>query len=212
MSFLTVPEQLTFYSSSKNLKNKLIPIIISYQSILHKELEIDNPLRIEDRINDFKQKYSEEEINKSMTEFTLSKGAIKAIELLNNELYDKIFKKPVLDDNLKEILIIYRILFYLLSENEIAEIKDENLFWNTMREYLLNKSEGKIGTFISNNVKNFNFSNKTIYLINKLVKDIKNKIIPSYFTKICGTTGLVVFLIKDALEYCGVIFSDKKTQ
>ena len=212
MSFLTVPEQMKFYSSSKSLKNKLIPIIISYQSALHKELEIDNPLRIEDRINDFKQKHSEEEINKAITEFTLSKGAIKAIELLNNELYDKIFKKPVLDDNLKEILIIYRILFYLLSENEIAEIKDENLFWNTMREYLLNKSEGKIGTYISNNVKNFNFNNKTIYLINNLVKDIKNKIIPSYYSKICGTTGLVVFLIKDALEYCGVIYSDKKTQ
>ena len=212
MSYLTVPEQLTFYSSSKNLKNKLIPIIISYQSILHKELEIDNPLRIEDRINDFKQKHSEEEINKSITEFSLSKGTIKAIELLNNELYDKIFKKSILEDNLKEILIIYRILFYLLSENEIAEIKDENLFWNKMREYLLNKSEGKIGTFISNSVKNFNFNNKTIYLINKLVKDIKNKIIPSYYTKICGTTGLVVFLIKDALEYCGIIYSDKKTQ
>ena len=212
MSYLTVPEQLTFYSSSKNLKNKLIPIIISYQSILHKELEIDNPLRIEDRINDFKQKHSEEEINKSITEFSLSKGTIKAIELLNNELYDKIFKKSTLEDNLKEILIIYRILFYLLSENEIAEIKDENLFWNKMREYLLNKSEGKIGTFISNSVKNFNFNNKTIYLINKLVKDIKNKIIPSYYTKICGTTGLVVFLIKDALEYCGIIYSDKKTQ
>jgi hypothetical protein len=212
MSYLTVPEQLTFYSSSKKLKNKLIPIIISYQSILHKELEIDNPLRIEDRINDFKQKHSEEEINKSITEFSLSKGTIKAIELLNNELYDKIFKKSILEDNLKEILIIYRILFYLLSENEIAEIKDENLFWNKMREYLLNKSEGKIGTFISNSVKNFNFNNKTIYLINKLVKDIKNKIIPSYYTKICGTTGLVVFLIKDALEYCGIIYSDKKTQ
>ena len=212
MSYLTVPEQLTFYSSSKNLKNKLISIIISYQSILHKELEIDNPLRIEDRINDFKQKHSEEEINKSITEFSLSKGTIKAIELLNNELYDKIFKKSILEDNLKEILIIYRILFYLLSENEIAEIKDENLFWNKMREYLLNKSEGKIGTFISNSVKNFNFNNKTIYLINKLVKDIKNKIIPSYYTKICGTTGLVVFLIKDALEYCGIIYSDKKTQ
>ena len=212
MSYLTVPEQLTFYSSSKKLKNKLIPIIISYQSILHKELEIDNPLRIEDRINDFKQKHSEEEINKSITEFSLSKGTIKAIELLNNELYDKIFKKSILEDNLKEILIIYRILFYLLSENEIAEIKDENLFWNKMREYLLNKSEGKIGTYISNSVKNFNFNNKTIYIINKLVKDIKNKIIPSYYTKICGTTGLVVFLIKDALEYCGIIYSDKKTQ
>jgi len=167
---------------------------------------------MEDRINDFKEKHTEEEINKPITEFSLSKGAIKAIELLNNELYDKLFKKPVLDDNLKEILIIYRILFYLLGEKEIAEIKDENLFWTKMTEYLVNNSDGKIGTYISNNVKNFHFDYKTINLINKLVKDVKNKILPSYFSKICGTTGLVVFLIKDALEYCGIILSDKKTQ
>ena len=36
--------------------------------------------------------------------------------------------------------------------------------------------------------------------------------IPNYFSKICGTTGLLVFGIKDALEYCGVIKNDKKTQ
>ena len=41
---------------------------------------------------------------------------------------------------------------------------------------------------------------------------MKNKIVPNYFSKICGTTGLLVFIVKDALEYCGVIINDKKTQ
>ena len=41
---------------------------------------------------------------------------------------------------------------------------------------------------------------------------MKNKIIPNYFSRICGTTGLLVFIVKDALEYCGVIINDKKTQ
>jgi hypothetical protein len=33
---------------------------------------------------------------------------------------------------------------------------------------------------------------------------------PACFSKICGTTGLVIFLIKDTLEYCGLIQSFKK--
>ena len=37
-------------------------------------------------------------------------------------------------------------------------------------------------------------------------------IFPTTFSKISGTTGLLFFLIKDALEYCGVLINDKKTQ
>lgn len=33
---------------------------------------------------------------------------------------------------------------------------------------------------------------------------------PAYFSKICGTTGLIIFLIKDALEYAGIIIQEKK--
>ena len=42
-------------------------------------------------------------------------------------------------------------------------------------------------------------------------KNKADKLKPAYFGKICGTTGLFVFLIKDTLEYCGAI-EDKKTQ
>lgn len=37
------------------------------------------------------------------------------------------------------------------------------------------------------------------------------KITPAYFSKICGTTGLFVFFIKDILDYFG-ISNDKKTK
>ena len=37
-----------------------------------------------------------------------------------------------------------------------------------------------------------------------------NKIAPGYFSKICGTTGLLIFLLKDAFEYAGLII-DKRT-
>ena len=49
-------------------------------------------------------------------------------------------------------------------------------------------------------------------MINKFLVGMKKNINPNYFSKICGTTGLLVFLIKDALEFCGVIVNSKKTQ
>lgn len=44
-----------------------------------------------------------------------------------------------------------------------------------------------------------------------MVEKHLSKIAPAYFSKICATTGLFIFLIKDALEYCGIIYQDKKT-
>ena len=38
----------------------------------------------------------------------------------------------------------------------------------------------------------------------------EKKISPQFFSKVCGTTGLIIFLIRDALEYTGIII-DKKT-
>ena len=34
---------------------------------------------------------------------------------------------------------------------------------------------------------------------------------PSYYSKICSTTGIVIFLIKDTLEYIGLMSTDKKS-
>ena len=59
-------------------------------------------------------------------------------------------------------------------------------------------------------MKNFDFSEENIYIISKLCENKEKKISPSFFSKICGTTGLVIFLIRDALEYTGIII-DKKT-
>ena len=43
-----------------------------------------------------------------------------------------------------------------------------------------------------------------LYQIYNLVKGNMNKIFPNYFSNICGTTGLFVFIIKDILEFLGI--------
>jgi hypothetical protein len=68
-----------------------------------------------------------------------------------------------------------------------------------------------IGSLIGSLVKIFDFSKVTLYRVNKMVEKHVHKIAPAYFSKICATTGLLIFLIKDALEHAGIIFVDKKT-
>ena len=131
---------------------------------------------------------------------------------INNELYAKLFKKPILEKNAEETCIVYRVLFALFGEYEIANIYGDQLFWVKCTEYMNKNSNGKIGTFILDRIKGVTFEHKKIFLLNKILVGMKKKINPNYFSKICGTTGLLIFLIKDILEYCGVIINDKKTQ
>jgi hypothetical protein len=58
----------------------------------------------------------------------------------------------------------------------------------------------------------FDFSSENLYKIMKIYANEINKINPTYFSKICSTTSLFIFLLKDALEYSGLIIVEKKSQ
>ena len=64
--------------------------------------------------------------------------------------------------------------------------------------------------YISNSIQNFDFSPENLYKVKRILGNKANEIKHTNYSKICGTTGLVIFLIKDALEYCGIIQNDKK--
>jgi hypothetical protein len=68
----------------------------------------------------------------------------------------------------------------------------------------------KLGDLINGKVKNFDFSEENIIKITKIIGGREKKITPAHFSKTCGTTGLIIFLIKDSMEYAGIII-DKKT-
>ena len=46
--------------------------------------------------------------------------------------------------------------------------------------------------------------------LNNLCEGKTNKLTPVYYSKLCPTTGLFVFVVKDALEYIGIL-EDKKS-
>ena len=97
-----------------------------------------------------------------------------------------------------------------MKDNDIKNIKDQKLFWIKASDYILNNSNGKAGDFFKDSADNFDFSEKNIYEAKRLVNGKEDQLKPANFTKICATTGLVIFLIKDTLEYCGAILSLKK--
>ena len=212
LDFLDFKDKIQFTGINRGFNLERIYILNDKREELINSMELNPDETIDDLIMKTKLKYSNDELNKKFTEFQVPRGGIKAVELLNQPLYYKLFKKPVLEKNVTEICKVYRTLFVLFGEYQIANIPEDEYFWVKCTEYLNNNSGGKIGTFILDKFKNMTFEKKKIVMINKFLVGMKKNINPNYFSKICGTTGLLVFLIKDALEYCGVIVNSKKTQ
>jgi len=96
-----------------------------------------------------------------------------------------------------------------MNRKDVYSVRDDGDFWKECCKYFL--SEAKTGDLIANSVKNFDFSNETLYKVHRVTINKDKKLLPSFYSKICSTTGIVIFLIKDTLEYIGLVSSDKKT-
>ena len=162
---------------------------------------------------DFVSSVSNDEIIPKYTKdnIQLSKGAIKAIRLLNESILNKLFTE---DENLSDdnILLIYHIYFQLIN-HPLSKVKlDKMNFWKKCCYYFTHEENGKIGDLLEKNYKeNLDLSTENLYRIIHIIKGNLSKISPSYYSRICGTTGLFVFFIKDILDYFG-ISNDKKTK
>ena len=175
-SFLDDEYQYNFFSCNKKLSKYLYEKLLNSLEKLNSQNDITSSSTIQDQINALKLKYKSEEFNSDPPKFELSKGAVKAIEMLNNEAYVKIFKIKELTPPLNEILLIYRIFFQLLKSNNIYNIKDDKLFWIEVCEYILNNNNDKTGEFFKESINNFDFSPKNIYEIKKIINGNLEKI------------------------------------
>ena len=150
--------------------------------------------------------------NLSINDFSLSKGSMKAINLLKEPNINLIFYEdlPPNDDR----IIIYRIFFQLINHPYKYIPKDKKAeFWKKCQNFFSVEIKGKAGELIQKTVdeKNINIEGNNLYKIYKLVYKNMDKIYPTYYSKICGTTGLFTFIIKDILDFVG-ISNDKKIQ
>lgn len=62
-----------------------------------------------------------------------------------------------------------------------------------------------LDAIILDSVPDFDFSEKNIYRLNQIIGNNGAKISPNYFNSIDSATGFLMFLIKEACEYCGLL-------
>ena len=212
IDFLNWKEKMEFTGINRGFIFERINILNNKKEEIIKSIGLSSNETINDLITKIRLKYSNDELSKSFSNFQIARGGAKAVELLNNGLYANIFKKSLTEKKIDEICIVYRVLLTLFGEFTISNIPGNKLFWTKCTEYINENSEGKIGTFILKKFNDITFEHKKIVLINRLLFGMKNNFNANYFSKICGNTGLLIFIIRDALEYCGVIINEKKTQ
>ena len=207
--FLDFKDRIQFSGIHKGFKNERIYLLNTKREEAIASLELKEKETLDDRINKFKLNYSRDEYTKPLGTFTVAKSSASAILSLDKPTFSNLFKQKVLDIKLSDIYIVYRVLFVFINEIKIAEIVDDAEFWTKCIEYLNNNGKEKIGSFILAKSKDFDFSHKSIYLLNRLLVGIKPNINPAFFSKLSGTTGMLIFIIKEALEFCGVLVSKK---
>ena len=141
---------------------------------------------------------------KNLADIKFSQGTESSIKLLNENIMVKFFQesKPPRDD----ILFIFEVFFQLINEPMKDANNNKKVFWEKCSLYFLNEGNGKIGDMLINIVKNnkIDISEDNLYKIYKLVKDKLDIIVPSHFNKICSTTPLITFFIKDVLNFLGI--------
>ena len=167
---------------------------------------------IQEKINEIKEKYSQNDLNIKNNQFALSKSTLKALELLNDEEHDKFFNNDNFYLFSDDIYIVYKIIFQLIKNNEVKNCGNKKDFFEKMvifvHEHIEDKN--KIGDFFKNMVNEFEFSEENILQIKKIIKGNEEKLKPKNYSQICATTGLVIFLVKDILEYMGLNYQANK--
>ena len=209
LKFKNIFKYLSLYEllSIKNISKKFHKLIILYM-IEHLEKERREISEIKDNLN-VREKPQREDISKII----LSKGSKKAAQLLNESQLNHLFKDEKLP--IYDIILIYRIYFQIINHPfSLVAKTDINQFWEKCKYYFINEENGKTGDILLGliNKKRVDISKNNLYQIYNLVKGNWDKIIPNYFSSICGTTGLFVFIIKDILEFLGISKKIKKRE
>lgn len=216
VKFLPIKDLLNFILINKNygiyFMEEILKRIDNMRQIMTKE--VDSELKEVDK--------SEEDNIIANKEFILSNKAKKALYLLDERSYMDIFKvrkhnnnnnvylpirnrtnsNTIPNDN---VIKIYQILMQLTNKQEILSyMNNKELFWEKVCNYFNINAKGQFGTFIMNLIEHFDYSKENRMKVVKISSQYLHLFTPSYFTKICSTTALLVFALKDVMEYIGI--------
>ena len=212
-NYLDIKSKYNLFSCQKKYIKYLYQLVEDTYTEFKENNKINpNSNIIQEKINEIKEKYSQNDLNINNAQFALSKSTLKALELLNDEEHYKFFNNENSYLFSDDIYIVYKIIFQLIKNNDIKNCTNKKDFFEKMvifvQEHIEDKN--KIGDFFKNMVNQFEFSEENIFQIKKIIKGNEEKLKPKNYSQICATTGLVIFLVKDILEYLGLNYNANK--
>lgn len=131
-----------------------------------------------------------------------SNSALKVLNKSNNEIGLKLNKEFY---NNKIVFEVFK-MFYLFSRKLLEYNENNEKFSKGVVNELQKGVNGKsFGEYLKNEIENFDFSYRTINEVIGFRKqhgiDVLNN---AEITKVCKLTGIIGFIVKDALVYCGI--------
>ena len=214
LKYLQIEDILNLYKTNK----EILKIIINIQ--------IKNTKETIDEIN---SKFSSKNINindssfsKGFKSFELNSNSLKAISLLNS-ISKSNFIKSILNyksltniynkNNLKKIILIFDLYFIALGKKKDINILNDNIKkLDYICNYFKNNKNKLLGIIIENDLKGKKFTDSIINSLYEYSYKYINIINPNYYKKINKDIAILVFLIKNILDFVGISYNDNNSK
>jgi hypothetical protein len=144
---------------------------------------------------------------------SFSKGASKAREMLTETNNLKLFFDNV-DLPKEDVIFVFKLYLKLVNPvgfDDLIRANNSGDLWRYILNYFRERNGGKVGITIEEDSSKLDLSPENCFKVLKLLGNFTSKLTANHFTKICGTTGLFIFVLKDILEYAGIIMEKKSS-
>lgn len=132
------------------------------------------------------------------------------MELIKDKNYYKKFSLN--DEAIDDKVLIYTIIFKLKMPDGLNfnfECKNNNINWKNIKDFIMKNDSDLFSNIIKDCIVNADLSHKNLSNIFFILNNKTHIIIPNNFSKSCPLTGTVVVILKDFLEFLGLIFERK---
>ena len=132
LQFLTKSEQISLFSCNKTFALLALGILKDKLSIYKNICDVYIGQTMDDKINSLEVKFSQEDLNAPIKPFEISRGCAKAVGLLDEELYLRVFLRPVQEKTLEDIIIVYKLFCFKFFSSFFVFFKSEfNISFST---------------------------------------------------------------------------------
>lgn len=213
LKYLNLQNKLNLYQTNK----KILKLIINIQiKSVQKTIDDINSILISKKI--IMNNINEISLVKDIKPFELNNNSKKAISLLNSLSKTNFIKEITnyknqsnLNKNTDKIILIFDLYFIALGKKKILNsLNNNNKKIEFISNYFKNNKNKSIGTIIENDLKEKKFDNFIIDTLYEYSYKYINIINPNYYKKINKDIAILVFLIKNILDFVGISFIDNK--